>query len=197
MKKKLIGIGILLGVALTLILGGAYVVQTSFHAPYILLRTVTDEDTAIDLTSEGDFANKPAAAIKFGTADTGAGRENTIVLAFCGGDSANDTFTYKVYVWRSTNGPAEPVCTGTGTLGTQAVVLYPHNFSTATSKFWADTLTVTARWLKGVKTTDSSGNNEMAKIAFDGCGVEWLYVEITNIDGTGEATDISIYRSFM
>jgi len=197
MKTKLIGIGILFGVALTLILGAAYVVQSTFHAPYMLVRAVTEEDTALDLTSEGNFANKPAGAVKLGAARTREGLHNTLILAFCGGNAADLIFDYKVYGWRSTNGPAEVLCNGRGTLGTQAVVLYPHDFSAATSKFWADTLTVITRWLKGVTTTDSSGNNEIGKLGLDTCGIEWFYVEITNIDGSGEATDITIYWTFM
>jgi len=171
----------------------------TYHAPYTLLRAEANEDaTALDLTTKGDFANMPATAVRLGS---NAGANNAVgalQLIFCGGAAADKTFTYTIYAWRTGNGPAEFVATGTGTLGTQAVVAYPHNRATATAKFWADTLTVTGRWNKTVTSTDTSGNNQVAKLLFDFCGYEYIYVEISSADGsTGtEAGNVSVYYSY-
>lgn len=195
MKKTLL---ILLLVSLVFTLGAGWQALDTAHFQYYLLRTEANEDAStIDLTTSGNFANKPSAAERLGTRDDGTGHGgNAIELIFCGGDAADDTFTYTVYAWRRGNGPARMVATGTGTLGTQAVVVYPQG-GTATSKFWADTLSVTHRWLTTVASTDTAGNNEVASLVFDMCGYEWIYTEITNADGTGtEAQSVSVYYSY-
>jgi len=198
MKKRLTVIFIL--VACVLCLGANFAQLDTSHRSILLLRTEADEDSdALDLTTEGDFANKPSSAVQLPVMDDGTGHGgNTVEIFFAGGSAANKTFTYKVYGWRRTNGMARMIATGTGTLGTQAVVKYPDSGSTATSKFWADTLSVTGRWLKTVSSSDETGNNEVATLQFDFCGYEWLWVEITDADGsTGdEAGDVSVYYSF-
>lgn len=196
---KNVSIGLILGVLLVLSLGAFRALDT-YHCELLLLRAEADENAStIDLTTGGDFANKPSSAIPLTTRDDRTGHGgNALELVFCGGAAADKTFTYKIYAWRSTNGLARMVATGTGTLGTQAVVVYPSG-STATSKFWADTLTVTERWVASVTTSDASGNNETASLQFDFRGYEWVYAEITSADGsTGtEAGDISVYYSFL
>ena len=196
MKK--FSIGLVLGVLVVLSLGAFYALDT-YHCDLLLLRAEADEDSStIDLTTKGDFAQKPSAAVRLSTTGDRVGHGgNAVELFFCGGDTANDTFTYTVYAWRRTNGPVRLVATGTGTLGTQAVVKYPHSSSAATSKFWADTLSVTGRWLKTVSSTNTSGNNEIASLVFDFCGYEFIYVEITNAAGTStEAESVSVYYSY-
>ena len=170
------------------------------HQSYLLLRAEADENaSALDLTSEGDFASMPSSAVPLRTKGDGTGHGgNAIEIVFCGGSAAGKTFTYKIYAWRRYNGMARMLATGTGTLGTQAVVLYPDSASTATSKYWADTLTVTYRWLSIVSSSDAVGNNETASLQCDFSGYEWIYVEITNADGsTGdEAGDITAYYAY-
>lgn len=165
-----------------------------------LLRAESDEDASIlDLTTEGDFDNMPSGAVHIPASELGGARERKIEIIFCGGAAAGKTFDYRVYAWRANNGPAEFVCSGTGTLGTQAVVKYPHNGSAATNKFWAHSLSVTSRWIKSARTSDTSGNNEIAKLSFDLLHRAYLYVEIENADGvTGdEAGDMSAYWSWI
>lgn len=194
--KKLF-IGLVLGILFSFSIGAFYALDT-FHCDFRLLRAEANENAStIDLTSEGNFANKPSSATRLTARDEGIGHGgNAVELIFCGGDAADDTFTYTVYTWRRRNGPVRMVATGTGTLGTQAVVVYPQG-GTATSKFWADTLSVTHRWLTTVASTDTSGNNEIASLVFDMCGYEFIYVEITNADGTGtEAESVSVYYSY-
>ena len=169
------------------------------HVPLLLLRAEANEDAdTIDLTSEGDFAHKPASAIQLRARDDGTGHgSNIIEMVFCGGSAAGKTFTYKVYGWRKENGPARLIASGTGTLGTQAVVSYPSSGAAATNKFWAHILTVMENWIKTVITTDESGNNAIASLVFDFCGHEWLYVEIENASGAGdEAGDVSVYYCY-
>lgn len=197
MKKQLLllALFVLAGVAIA----ANYQQLDTVHADWKLLRAEADEDTAIDLTSAGDYDNIPSSAVPLRTADDGTGNGgNGIEIVFCGGSAANKTFTYKVYMWRRTNGMARMVVTGTGTLGTQAVVEYPSG-DTATAKYWADILTVSrTNWMASAESTDETGHNEVASIKFDGCGYEWIYVEITSADGaTGnEAGDVSAYYSY-
>jgi hypothetical protein len=193
MKNLLIGVLAFLLAATTLL--PAEELET-YRSVWNQIRAPAVEDSStIDLTnSEGDFANKPAAAI-----EVKESKANKIMLAFCGGAAANKTFSYKVFVWARNNGMAEVVCDGTGTTGAQDVVLYPHDGSAATNQFWADTLTVTGYWVKPVYKADADGNDRCSKICFDLAGISWIYVEITDADGvTGnEAATVGVfYRYF-
>ncbi len=176
----------------------------TLHDSIHLLRAEANEDsTTLDLTTKGDFANKPASAVQLKSMDDGTGHGgNQIEFFFCGGAAADKTFTYKIYAWKKTNGMARMAATGAGTLGTQAVVKYPNcpgatnSDTVATNKFWADTLTITrSNWPSAPSSTATIGNNEVASIKLDGCGYEWWYCEITNADGsTGtEAGNVSVY----
>lgn len=197
MKKLIIGLILVALLSFTL----ALTTLDTVHVEYILLRAEANENASvIDLTTEGDFAQKPAGAVQLKAKDDGTGHGgNALEFVFCAGAAAEKNFTYKIYAWRRGNGMARMVATGVGTLGTQAVVKYPHNGATATLKFWADTLTVTSRWMKTVYSTDTTGNNETASIHWDGGGYEWFYVEITLADGsTGtEAGNVSVYYAYL
>ena len=202
MKVKSLAVCIVLFVVMLSCM--AFFTET-YHAPYNLLRAEADEDpnttigsTLVDLTTGGDFASMPATVVRLGSSYGPNNAVGAMQLIFCGGSAASKTFTYTIYAWRPGNGPAEFVATGTGTLGTQAVVKYPHNGAAATSKFWAHALTVTGRWNKTVASTDITGNNEVAKLLFDFCGYEYIYVEITGADGStgSEAGDVSVYWSY-
>ena len=90
---------------------------------------------------------------------------------------------------------------GTGTLGTQQVIVYPHNNEATTStRFWADTLLVTwDAWPKDVESTSTTGRNSIAEIWMDDTGSRYWFMQISDADGsTGtEAGDISVfYRYF-
>lgn len=173
---------------------------------YEIARYEADEDTStiLDLTTSGNFANIPTASgtTYLGAFDIHGGltqsmKVNGIAFAFTGGDATDKTFTWKLFAWRNLNGAATQVAEGTGTLGTQAVVTYPHNSATATNKFWADTLTVTwYNWYKKVDSTDETGHNTKAEIWLDACGYRWWYVEIADADGATEAGDIAAYYGF-
>lgn len=144
------------------------------------------------LATGGDFAQKPTTGVidildptlLDPTADTpknvayrAISEANGIVLSFAGGDSDDDAFTWRVFGWRNENGPAEIIADGTGILGSQAVVIYPHNGMAATNKFWADSLVVSNNyWIKRVDATDV-GSNSVAKVWFDTAGYRYFLIE--------------------
>ena len=80
----------------------------TIHEQLSLLRAEANEDTdLLDLTSEGNFANKPASAFQLKTATPRQGHGgNSAEISFTGGAAADKTFTYKLYGWRKGNGPA-------------------------------------------------------------------------------------------
>lgn len=195
MKTKLM---IFLAVILLFAAGTKYVTQETTHQSYVVLRAEADEDTAIDLTSAGDFASKPSLAIWLKPNEFGSGIENQLIITVIGGDAANDIFSWRLYAWRRANGPAELVAYGTGILGTQAVVKYPHSSATATNKFWADSFVIIAQYWPKTVTATPIGGNSVGKLKLDGTGAEWWLLEITDADGaTGiEAGDLTGYYSY-
>lgn len=177
-----------------------------------IARNEADEDgTLLDLTTKGDYANRPAilGTTGVGVIDlhrpdgteedtTGQMRANGIEFMFTGGSAADKTFGWRILAWRI-KGPARLAAVGTGILGTQAVITYPHNGETATSKFWANTLVVTnENWPKEVEATDVGNFESVASVWFDDAGYRFWKVEITDADGsTGdEAGDIASWWGY-
>lgn len=163
------------------------------------LRAAADEDAvALDLTTKGDFANKPSGAVRVGReGGNEPGEGNLIQIAFAGGDTANDTFTWKIYAWRE-GGPAVFVGYGTAVLGTQALIKNPKQVA-QTSKFWADTIVVTASYWPKTVVASSGGHNGVATLTFDLLGYDYVLVEIADADGaTGiEAGDVSAWYAML
>ncbi len=92
--------------------------------------------------------------------------------------------TYKVWLYRE-NDDAMYVANGVATKGTQTAT--KTNGGTAT--LYADQITVAAeRWIGDVKSTDITGNNEMAMLVFDAFGAFLPYVEITAVTGSGSVS---------
>lgn len=161
------------------------------HKLYVARQEAAANTTFSDnLATAGDFANRPTDIIDLldiprldpNIADNPKVIAeiivNGMVFYFGGGDTNNDAFTWTIFAWRNENGPAEIVADGTGILGSQAIVKYPHNGITATSKFWADTLAVSNdRWLKEVEAT-SVGGDSVSKVWLDAAGYRYWYVEI-------------------
>lgn len=188
---------VLIGLMLALVAGAVSSLVT-FHDSCRVLRAEASEDTAITLTTAGAFASKPSSAIELPVSGGNTGPDNSIEIIVCGGDAANDTFSWRLYAWRKDNGPARLVAYGTGILGTQQVVTYPQG-GTATNKFWADTFVITSQhWLKTDSVSTSTvGGNSVSSLWFDGSGYTWLYLEITDADGTStEAESLTAYYSF-
>lgn len=180
---------------LFLAMGSTYVVQEIIHQPYAILRAEASEDTAVVIATAGAFASKPSAAVQLKTA-TGNSTANTIQITVIGGDAANDTFSWRIYAWRASNGPAELVADGNGILGTQQVVTYPQG-GTATSKFWVDSFTIAAQYRLTTVTTSTTGGNSVASLWIDTIGYEWWYIEITDADGSStQAESLTAYYSY-
>jgi len=150
--------------------------------------------TSLDLTTKGDFANKPAGVLDIFTLDVVTPRDasvfaespvNGIRFLFCGEGSANATFTYRLLTWGNENWPAKIVATGECTLGTQGVIKFPHNGET-TGFLWADTISITyENWPKEIESTDTTGNDTVAELWMDGCGSRYWSMEIptTSVGG--------------
>ena len=161
--------------------------------------------TAIDLTSEGDFAQKPTADVAngyLGAFDisktiTNEIKANGVAFGFIGTGGENYGFKWRLYTWRSGNGCARYVAAGTGTLGTQEVVRYPHNSSAVSSAYWADTLTVDwYNWYKQITSTDTTGHNTQAEIWLDACGSRHWYIEIAPPDAGNAAVLVGAYYGY-
>ena len=171
-----------------------------------------DDLTVFDLTTKGDFANMPATAIDLqkhslpwsSEVERGARvqpilQQNGLEFFFAGGSAAAKTFSWKIYAWRNENGPARYVATGTGEIGTQAVVKYPHNEASATNKFWADNLVVTwENWPKEIESSDTGNSNSYASIFLDASGYRYWYIEIDEADGSTapQAGDVSVWMGY-
>ena len=172
--------------------------NTLTHKLYVARQeAVANTDFSDNLATQGDFANKPSNAFDVldiirldptvsSVKDPKIFPEtiiNAIMFSFAGRNANDDEFSWKVYAWRNDNGPAELVCDGTGILGSQAVVKYPHNGMTATNRFWADTIIVdNERWMKEVEGT-TDGGDSISKLWFDACGYRYFFVEITTSTG--------------
>ena len=175
-----------------------------------IARNEADEDAALlDLTSAGDHPNMPEiiGATGVGVVDilsekvvsTTETEVGALHFLFSGGSAAGKTFGFRLLTWGNSNYPAKLTAVGTGILGTQAVVTYPHNGSVATSKFWADTLVLTwTNWFKGMKSTDITGHNTYADVWFDAAGFRYWKIEITDADGTTgtEAGGVACYYGY-
>ena len=175
---------------------------TLSHQLYIA-RGAAVAATALDLTTKGDFANKPAGALDIFTLDVVTPKDapvfpespvNGIRFLFCGDGGENATFDYRLLTWGNENWPAKIVATGVGTLGTQGVILFPHN-NESTSMTWADTVTVTLdNWPKEIESTDTSGNNTVAELWMDGCGSRYWSMEITATSGGSDL--VAVYWGY-
>ena len=145
------------------------------------------------LATKGDFANKPTGTIDildpaFLDPITGSAKAvkiiansdiNGLMFSFAGGDTADDAFTWTIFAWRNENGPATIVGNGTGKLGSQRVIKYPHNgLAPDSARYWADTLVITNdRWFKEIEAT-SVGGNSVSHVWFDACGYRYFLVEM-------------------
>ena len=179
---------------------------TTTHRLFVA-RAAATEDTLLDLTTKGDFANKPVTALDLRTKDiitpnplpmSAELRPNGLRFMFCGSANADENFLWYLKTWGNENWPCHYVATGTGKLGTQAVVKYPHNGVAVANMFWADTLTVTwYNWLKGIVSTDEIGHNSVSEIWLDCGGSRYWLPEIRTTEASATAaTTIAIYYGY-
>ena len=173
---------------------------TTKQLPWIKLRSavVTDDATVLTVTTR-NFANRNA-----GTGDAVKIPEgiNHVIITFLGKASDQTAaFTWRLYGYRATNGMAEQIAYGTGNLGDVAATVHPITGAAATDLYYADFLSITAQYhIKTVAVLDVGGvSGEIAKIAFDLAGFQYLLLELTDCNaGTANETDQleAIYTGF-
>lgn len=153
------------------------------------------ETIALD-SNEGDFAHKESTAFRIRATERKGSMYYSYggawVFTFFGSDAANDTFSFNLVGWSATNGMVQVICEGSGVLGSQDVVKEPDG-TTAPGKYWADTITLdeTTKWPSvGVY---NSGDNEVAMLAVDLTGLEYIDFIIYDANGTAEASTIGVY----
>lgn len=186
----------------------------TYHSSWHLVRALAAEDaadfaTALPLaTSEGDFANKPAAAFRIPARNIGLRSEgysagSKWMFAFLGvttdTDDDSETFSFTLVGWAKTNGMAQVICDGDGAIGTQDVVVYPGGSAADPNSGWADTLSVdaTTKWPRDGDANNvmvyNSGNNQVAILVVETTGLEYIYPFIYDAAGSAEATSIAVY----
>ena len=195
----IIFIGLLVVISLTL-LAFDYVTMPDAANNLFLMRSVTEDDTALDLTTKGDYANKPATAIALPLSPQNAVPEYIEIFCAAAGNDGED-FGIRIFAWRDANGPAILVGTSSAyTLGTQAVIKFPEDGSAATGWLWGDTTGLTERWSMdlespGIQATVQS-NNSPTPIIIPTRGYRHWWVEIVDLDGGGEPTAAKVYYSY-
>lgn len=196
-KSTLLTIGVVAGLALSAVMAATFTIQGGYRGSWQVLRAEANEVAAsITIASEGDYAQKPAGAVKIGEMTNLAGCGAMLITFAAGADvnDINDSFTWRQWFWAKDNGPAECAGYGTATLGSQLVVLYPNSAAAATGRYWADTISITQQYWPAQLETFDSGNDRMCKMAVDPLDAEWAYTEITDANGTGtQAANVSAY----
>jgi hypothetical protein len=179
---------------------------TLSHKLYVA-RGLAGFDTQIDLTTAGNAEQRPTTGVLdilrddiINPKDTPVFAEtpiNGVCFMFMGTAAADKNMAWRLLAWRNENGPAEIVANGTAITGTQAVVKYPHNgVDEETTTFWCDTITLTAEsWPKEIETTDTTGNNSIAKLFLDACGYRYFKMEIT-ATGADDVTEAACYYGY-
>jgi len=139
---------------------------------------VTTDDTALDGETASytyHWHDKPSEAFELGP------EFNACEIIFTGGyecadntDNADTTdggnFAFKFYGYVE-GGPAEFLCDVSGTMGLARI-------ADSTLALYADTLTIdTQAHLKTISVIDGGGNDRVAKLAFDTCGLKYIYAE--------------------
>jgi hypothetical protein len=194
--------------------------KTIVHKLFVArAQAAADSTFSAALATGGDFANKPATGVidvldapridptvfnnttnEISSASVIAETKiNGLTFSFAGGDANNENFTWKIFAWRNENGPAKLVADGSGILGTQKVVKWPHNgvattnlSGVAADRFWADSITVDNEyWYKEVEST-GTGSNSINEVWFDIGGYRYFFVEIDSQDGS----DMSVYFGY-
>jgi hypothetical protein len=111
---------------------------------------------------------------------------NCALIYFTATGSDGDEFNWRIYAYKE-NGPAKYVANGTATLGTATV--------NATDKY-IDTIVISNQgWFK-IPAAIDSGNNRVAYLAYDLCGHQYLWVELTNVGGGGEPSSVNAYITY-
>ncbi len=145
---------------------------------------VVADDTTLITTFERD--NATYLANKWDIPDEAA----SIVIAFWGKDTENDTGDYKLFGRAAQNGPIEAVAAGNIILGAQLITDEPILLTTETA-YWVDTITNTVDWIK-TPVIKNSDNDTIAYLAINAKHLIDVYLEFTNVGTAGiEMTEVN------
>lgn len=195
-------------IASILALGANWTSDASWQSGYVLIRgSVNAADsgsTAVSLSTGGDFAHKPAwvASTRQGafensmspTSDSAFGVQDELVISIVDASGNNAACDFTMYGWAKDNGMATPLFSvASATCGTQAVVKYPEDGSTATNAYWVTSGTVTSKAC--TVTAVNSGNSSVLIISGDFKAYRWLYPVVTAVsNGSAGAYGIKFYK---
>jgi hypothetical protein len=181
----------------------------TYMSPWRIIRAAVTEDgaAAAVLTTGYTFNDKKASCVDlrnlFGQ------RVNGLILAFYGDTigaatiAEDDTFGLDLIGYRNFIGDTSAsdfnpamrivsIAAGAGIIGTREAS--PDGGTTKTGR-WADTLTLSNNnWPGTVGAFDADGNNGMALLAIDLCGVQFLYPYVHSSSGAqaGEVPGLGI-----
>ena len=164
---------------------------------------VTADDTALALgTSKGDWANKPAEpsesgwsspncvpAVAVNVPKTCGGKISTVEIIAYGTDTANQSFAWTLYAYRSVYSPAIRIATGTAILGTMDVVTDPVT-NAAVTAFYVDTWGITSDYWGQVAVKDDA-DNACSRLLLDFRGYQYLYLELPTILSVDTAVSVA------
>ena len=174
------------------------------------MRATGAEDTLIDLTSAGDYAQRPTTGVldllkdNVEWTDNATEREatthdletNGMEIYIAGSTAHSRNAIWYLTAWRNENGPAKRIAQGTCTTGTQAVVKWPHNDADIANTFWCDQIIVSwHNWPKAVVGTDADGNsNSVGSLWFDAAGYRYWLIEFRTTEADATAlTNLTAY----
>lgn len=155
-----------------------------------VMRKITAADTAL----------APATTLDMGaTLPTGAVRNEgrmatSCEIVFLSSAAENKSAAFTIYAGRKGRGPARRVCTGSFTTGTACLNSDPTGANvhaefttlTVTPYLFADTISVTNKWIKDCYVSAEQADNQIASLAFDLWGHDWIYVEFAGLEwGSG------------
>ena len=174
---------------------------------YSLVRSTVDgdESAVIDLTTDGEWAVRPTGIFKVQSNRREETQANAISLTFAAGIDAGTTadaktLSWKIYAWKEAESPAEYVALGTATFGTQDVGRLPDKTHQLTGALrnWADTIVITTQYFPQTLAVSTVGSNSVCKLSFDLAGYKYIYVELTDCDGTTgtEAGDVTVWATW-
>jgi len=190
---------LLLGAAFVLCAGAAL---TTHGRGYVRMRAESDEDSSLVGSVNLDWSNRPSGIHRvIYTGRDGDMEANAVhIIAIAGQDSdadpVNRTFSWKLYVWKDEWCPAEIVAEGTAVVGATQAVKFPDDNSLATvQRNYVDTWTITSQYFISTVFVPTMKSDGIAKIVFDLAGYKYIYMEITDADGsTGvEAGAVSVF----
>ncbi len=178
------------------------------------MRATGAEDTLLNLTTEGDYAQRPTTGVLDLLKDNVEWTDNSteheslthnletngMEIYIAGSSAHSRNAIWYLTAWRNENGPAKRIAQGTCTTGTQAVVAWPHNNTAIANTFWCDQIIVTwHNWPKAIASTDESGNsNSVGSLWFDTTGYRYWLIEFrtTEADATALTNLTAFYGRF-